>query len=518
MDARERRRARRRFFTRKHARPGATECIYVSTMLRSFVTLGLTTCAGVAVSAMAAAQAPIGAAGKTSASASTLIAAAIAPSVSASVVDLTKPAAVPTPTRSVAGWAGLWAEIDKRSVDVRVALAELERAEAATRVAWGAALPTLTGLASWTHYPPGGGFTSTGSFSSASSSTGTGVTSGTGSSDTLTMQLQLAAPLISVRNWHAIATARANEDVNALSLTDVRRKLALGLARAAVSIAAAERSAQQARTDLAQSMERLGLTQKQLASGVGDMRDLVRAQQDVATTRASIAPADEALRQAREGLAALLGAPDELGIDGDSEALAEQILGFCGASSGASERTDVEIAKRNITIAERNVDDITLAFVPTLGVQFNVGMVGPAMLGPFNGAWSISGVLSVPFYDGGVRYGQKRDRVALVEEAKARLVSAQVGAEVEIAQGRRAVGVAEAAAKSAREARDLAKEADRLARLAYQNGVGTNFDLIDAGRTLRTAESTLVLRDLDVARARLSLPFLEGRCAGLRGH
>ena len=41
-------------------------------------------------------------------------------------------------------------------------------------------------------------------------------------------------------------------------------------------------------------------------------------------------------------------------------------------------------------------------------------------------------------------------------------------------------------------------------------------DLIDAGRTLRTAETQLILRDLDLASARLSLPFLQGNCAGTK--
>src|SRR6185369_10379160 len=106
--------------------------------------------------------------------------------------------------------------------------------------------------------------------------------------------------------------------------------------------------------------------------------------------------------------------------------------------------------------------------------------------------------LSIPFFDGGVRYGEKRDRIALVEEAKARTVQTEVAALVERAQARRAIEVAIAAQTAAKEARDLAAEADRLARLAYAGGVGTNFDLIDAGRTLRTAETQLILRDLDV--------------------
>ena len=128
------------------------------------------------------------------------------------------------------------------------------------------------------------------------------------------------------------------------------------------------------------------------------------------------------------------------------------------------------------------------------------------------------GVLTIPLYDGGVRYGERRDRVALVDEARARVVQTEVSISVEVAQARRAISVAEEAQTAAREARDLAREADRLARLAYASGAAgtTNFDLIDAGRTLRNAEEQLLLRELDLAKARVSLPFVEGRCEGVQ--
>jgi outer membrane protein TolC len=246
----------------------------------------------------------------------------------------------------------------------------------------------------------------------------------------------------------------------------------------------------------------------------------VRAQQDVATSRAAIPGADEQLREAREGLAAVLQIPGDVGLAGEPDAIEQQIMAFCTPSNGEpgapEKRIDVLIAEKEIDVAERNVDDIALKFVPTLTVQLSANATGLAFAGPFATGWSASGVLSIPLYDGGVRYGEMRDRKALVEEAKAKAVSAQVGAFIEIAQARRAIDVALAAQAAAREARDLAAEADRLQRIAYAAGIGTNFDLIDAGRTLRTAETQLILRDLDLASARLSLPFLQGNCTGTK--
>ena len=411
--------------------------------------------------------------------------------------------------RTLPGWKAVWGELDKTSIDLRIALAELERAEAATRIAWGGALPTLTGFGTLTHIPASG----SGSFSTIPN---------TGSSfDVLQMQLVAAAPLINLRAWHQISTQRELEAVARLSIADVRRRVGVALARAAVGIVSAQRLAELNRIGLDASLERLQLTRKRLAAGVGDARDLVRAEQDVAAARAPIPSADEALRQAREGLATLLAIPGDVGIAGEPDVLEREITEFCGSQGAPTDpnkdkRVDVLLAERQIDVAERNVDDIALKFVPTLTGQLSGNATGLAFSGPFVTGWTASAVLTVPFYDGGVRYGELRDRKALVEEARARALFAQVGALIEIAQARRSIDVAAEGEQSAREERDLAAEADRLARVAYAAGIGTNFDLIDAGRRLREADTQLLLRDLDLARARLSLPFIEGRCAGVK--
>lgn len=426
--------------------------------------------------------------------------AAIAPSPAASVtVDESKPPAPPKPAKMLPGWNALWTELPKASADLRIALAEIERAEAATRIAWAAVNPTINATGTYT-------YSSRPQFVAGAIATG-GI---------IQAQLSASQTLINLRAFHQIGTQEMLEDIVRLDVVEVRRRLGLGLARAAASISAAARLTEGNRTSLSLAIERLALTRKRLAAGVGDARDLVRAQQDVATARAVIAPSDESLLQAEEGLAVLLGTPGSVGLNVDLEGLEREVRAFCGDAGAADkERLDVTIAKKRIELAERNVDDITLKFVPTLTAQASAGVVGRAFEGPFNQLWSVSVVLAIPLYDGGVRYGEKRDRVALVEQARARALQVQIAAMVERAQARRALDVALAAQKSAKEARDLAAEADRLAQAAYASGVGTNFDLIDAGRRLRESETQLVLRDLDVARARLALPFVEGTCAGV---
>lgn len=425
----------------------------------------------------------------------------VAPMPSESVkVNEEPPKPVGKPSKTVPGWSALWGELPKSTADLRIALAEIERAEAATRIAWGAVLPNLNanGTVTYSSRPVVAG----------------GILIGSG---TLTAQASLTQTLINLRQFHQIGTTHVLQEIANLEVREVRRRLGLQLARGAASIAAASRLAEGNRISLLLAIDRLVLTRKRLAAGVGDARDLVRAQQDVASARAVIAPNDESLLQAQEGLATILGTPGSVGIAVDLEALEREVNTFCGDAPATTEkeRLDVTIAKKRIEVAERNVNDITLKFVPTLTANASAGLVGRAFEGPFGPQWSVSAVLSIPLFDGGVRYGEKRDRLALVEQARARALQAEVASLVERAQARRALAVSEAAQTSAKEARDLAAEADRLAKAAYAAGIGTNFDLIDAGRRLREAETQLVIRDLDVARARLALPFVEGTCVGV---
>jgi outer membrane protein TolC len=427
-----------------------------------------------------------------------------APSTSAPVTKVNEepPPPIPKPTRTVGAFKDLWQLLPKNTADLRIALAEVERAEAATRIAYGAVLPTASANAGFSWSP------SSTFIGAAGAPTTVGGTNASAS-------LVVAATLINVRAFHNIGTVKMGEEINALGVVEVRRKLGASLARAVASIAAAKRLAEGNRESLDLSLQRLSLTRKRLAAGVGDTRDLVRALQDVAAARAVVAPNDESLLQAEEGLGVLVGTTDAIGYGGDLATLEGQILGFCGTGDDKP-RPDIQIAKKQIEVAERNVDDITLKFLPTLTAGLSTGISGRAFDGPWNTGFTVSVTLSIPLYDGGVRYAEKRDRIALVEEAKARAVAVELAARIEQAQAKRALGVALAAQESAKEARDLAAEALRLAKLAYEGGVGTNFDLVDAGRQLRTAETTLVLRDFDVVRARLLLPFLQGGCAGLK--
>jgi outer membrane protein TolC len=97
-------------------------------------------------------------------------------------------------------------------------------------------------------------------------------------------------------------------------------------------------------------------------------------------------------------------------------------------------------------------------------------------------------------------------------EAEQRLTQVTREAEVEVAQAMRAVNVAQANLEVSKRSREIAKQSAELARIAFLNGSGTSFDLVDTARQLREAELDLAIKEFEVVRAKLAALLALATC------
>jgi outer membrane protein TolC len=151
--------------------------------------------------------------------------------------------------------------------------------------------------------------------------------------------------------------------------------------------------------------------------------------------------------------------------------------------------------------------------VPTcyLTGSFQTFLQDPASATNPVAGWQAQLALTIPFYDGGLRYGQADERAALLSVAQAQLEGARRQARSDVRAAFEAVRCAEAASRAAREAARLAEEALSLATQAYQAGASTNIEVIDAERRARDAQTTAVIADDTARQARLDLLAATGR-------
>ena len=411
-------------------------------------------------------------------------------------------APVPRAATEVANWEEALKYVRARSTDLHIALEDVTRAEAQQRVALAGTLPSLNGQATFTHN------LITNQTSQVAGLNGLQPvfrTVETPFPNYLTGSLVAVQPVLALRAWNAIGTARVAKDVAKLSVDDAKRVIALNVANAIVGVVTAERVAELNRVGLRNALQRLDLTTRKTALGGGTGLDVVRARQDVEVARAQLVTGDESLRQAREALGLALGVPNAIGVPPsvDISGLEQATRTACRPAGSVEERPDVAALRTRVEQTHRLVNDVKYQFAPTVNLQSTLGSTTIDTGAAPNTTWNVQAVLSVPFWEGGARYGNLRDAQAQERQAEERLEAQKRKASIEVEQARRGVTVAEQSAKVAAAARDLSAETDRLTRISYAEGRGTSLELITAAQALREAEIQLALREFDVVKARV---------------
>ena len=109
----------------------------------------------------------------------------------------------------------------------------------------------------------------------------------------------------------------------------------------------------------------------------------------------------------------------------------------------------------------------------------------------------------MPWFDGGVRYGNLKSARAQEDIARQNLESMRRQAIIQIQQAQRQLIVAELSGRVAREQRDLAAQNDAMTQTAYMAGQGTSLELVTASEAHRQAELNLALQEFNVVKARI---------------
>jgi multidrug efflux system outer membrane protein len=420
---------------------------------------------------------------------------------------------VPPPHRFLASWDEAERLLRARSTDLRSAYDDIRRAEADSRTALAAVLPTLSASGSATHtiltLPKR---TSVPIVDQAGNVT-------SGGSNAYSASLRASISLINFQVWHQLGTAHAGEDAARLSYQDLERTTAAGLATAIAQSVTAERVSELSRVGLRNALERLALTQAKERTGTATGLDIVRARQDVASARSSLVNSDEALRKSRESLGLAVGYTDPIGVlpSTDLSSIERSALKSCHPLPDLEHRPDVLAANKNVEITQRRASEVDLGFLPTLSAGSTLGTsFTDASNSEVHTTWNIQAILTVPIWDGGVRYGARRSAAAAADQSAASLEALRRNSTVGLAQVRRSVDVAEESRHVAQESRDLAYEVDRLTRLAYQTGKGTSLDLVTSAAALRQAEVNLAVAELGLVQARLDNLLTLANCSVAR--
>jgi outer membrane protein len=403
-----------------------------------------------------------------------------------------------TPVQAAAGAITLDEAVKRavaRNPTAEVAAEEIRRAEALSRQARAAWLPTLNANGTATQLDSDRRLAN-GSRAIAASQ--------------LAGNITLTVPLIAGKQWVAYARSKDNIDVARAASVDARRDVALSAARAYLTVIAQRRvlaSAQRA-LDTARAHEEFASTRHQ--GGVGNRLDAVRASQERATAEARVKTQLTALARAQEALGVIAGEEGSLDAAEDPTLNAPTSV-ESAVGEATAHRSDIAVQRDRVQVAHKAVRDSWVDYLPVLSAVAQPFYQNPATFTQPQTGWQAQLLLTIPLFDGGARYGARDEREALEAQARSRLEGALRQARSEVRVAFEAMRRADEALVSARDAAKLAREALELAQLAYKAGATSNIEVIDAERRSQDADIASAVAEDGSRQARLDLLAATGR-------
>jgi len=327
----------------------------------------------------------------------------------------------------------------------------------------------------------------------------------------ITGALDLRQPLFAPARWARRAQARDTREVADLSQSSVRRQTALATADAYLTIIARRRvvEANVRARDVARV--HFDLARELQQAGRGSRLNELRAQQELSTDEGLVESAQLAVYRAQEALGILLVADGA--VDATDEPAFDTAVSEVGAERAdlAASRADLRLFAAQQQAAERVVRDSSKDYWPYLEAVFLPQSTYPAQFFLPANSWRFQLQLSVPIVDSGQRRGQKRERQAAFDIAKASFAGALTEARSEVRTAREAVQSAIRGLASAEAAAGQAKQVVDITNVSFRAGAATNIEVIDAERRARDADTAVAVAEDTLRRARLELLTATGR-------
>ena len=322
--------------------------------------------------------------------------------------------------------------------------------------------------------------------------------------------LTLVVPIIAPERWVAWAHASDQVEIAKTAAEDVRRGVAVTTARAYLGVMAQHRLVQidtQARDD---AKAHLKDAHARYEVGSGNRLDEVRAGQELATDEAALAQAQVALARSMEALGVLLG--DEGPVDATEQIALPNLPAPEEALKDAEElRPDVKAQRERAEAARKALRDSYADYLPLLSAVVEPFWQHPALPSTPETGWQAQLLLTIPLFDGGARYGLRRERSATYEEQKAALGGLLLQARADVRTGFEEVQRADEALVSARNAARLAHEALEMTMLSYREGATNDLEVVDAERRARDADTAALAAEDTARQARIDLLAASGR-------
>ena len=386
----------------------------------------------------------------------------------------------------------LVAEALAGSPDLAIAMERVRQAEAQVRIAGASLFPSLD--------------------------LGVGTSTRTTRDDRGSLSTDASSTVLSVsyevdlwgRNRSGVRAAESSLQATAFDRDTVRLTLISGVAAGYFEVLTLRSRLSMARENLAIAERVLELVSARARNGVASTLDVARQQATVLAQRAALLPLEQQERQTLAALAVLTGRTPQ-GFTVQATSFADLQVPAIDPGLPAQllvRRPDLASAEARLAAANADVAAARAALLPGIALTGSAGTASNALLAVIGGpASTVSLALSVvaPIFDGGRRRGQ----VAIAQSQERELVAAYRKAiltafeDVENALG--AAGRFAEQETLQAQVQTQAREALRLAEIRYREGADDLLTVLDAQRTLFSAQDQLAQIRLNRLEAAVNL-------------
>ncbi|WP_369865600.1 TolC family protein [Archangium sp. Cb G35] len=319
-------------------------------------------------------------------------------------------------------------------------------------------------------------------------------------------------PLFDARGFPLLQAANRDREATALDAVEARRQVSFQAATAFLSTLGQQQVVQAAERRLVYARQSLEEAKARAQAGLASTNDVTRAQLDVATAEASLADAVGQAETSRLELGYLLVAPVEGPLAAPETLLGEAsrpVESFSLLTEGALERRpDILSAKLRVRQQEALASEPLARLFPTLSATGVYSLTNEAGLAGRNWNAFVSVNLGWSLFDGGERYADRRERLALVRVQQLDVAARTRRVDVAVDQANVLLRTAQAALNQSQVAFDAARQNAEETSILYRQGIASSLALSDA--QVRQFEAEVAL-----ARARYALgsALLELRAA-----
>ena len=332
--------------------------------------------------------------------------------------------------------------------------------------------------------------------------------------ESLTGTLAARVPLLVPTAWFDLAAARDGERGAAAQAQAARLALRASLATTGHLGAAAEEAVSASERAVENAAALADSAERKVKAGTAPPLDALRARTEQVRRESDLVRARADLARVRQAAGALLGrtAPVRVLVPAaGGEPGAPLEAGEALVAEALARRPEVAAAAAQSAAAEAQVRSAWARLAPQLsasGAAFTSDVPFPT--GEKQG-WRATVDLTWALYDGGFRYGKRRESEARAAGARAAEAAQRIQVAQEAQDAARDAGVAGERLRLAVEQRRLAEQAAGTARRGYEAGIASSLDVVDANDRLYAADVGLAEARARLAAARVALDRALGR-------